>query len=230
MHPLALTHAPHACSPPQGQAETRRAGPRSRGPAHTKPRHMRHRPPPTQRPQTAATRPQGQAGPAGSQVPGDPERTGAWSPSPQCHWTHSATQHAAGTYPHLGGSAGRGPGGRAAASGRARARARAGASAAPAPRSERASVRPSVPPHRGCGARRLRLLICPRPLGGAAPANRERPCADGRPAAPPLVLQLSSPHPHLVSISAKWRRHREGGALREGGIPETPAAVGLQTP
>lgn len=122
-------------------------------------------------------------------------RTQPESLDTQCH-PHSV-QPTPGTYPHLGGSAGRAAdrpmsGGRKTGSG---AGSGWGASAAPAPRWERASVGPSVPPHRGCGGRGLRLLICPRPRGEVAPANQERHRADGQLEARPPVLQLCFPFP-----------------------------------
>lgn len=98
----------------------------------------------------------------------------------QCHWTHNIThtQRLANpcTYPHLGGSVGRGTDGLVSGGRRAGSGAGSGwwASAAPAPRWERASVGPWVPPHRGCGGWGLCLLICPRPRGEAAQANQER--------------------------------------------------------
>jgi hypothetical protein len=74
---------------------------------------------------------------------------------------------------------------------------------------ERASVGRSVPPHRGCGGCRLRLLICPRSRGEAAPANQGSRCADGQPVTPPPALQLSSPYPPT-------RSPQSGGATEKG--------------
>lgn len=141
----------------------------------------------------------------------------------QCHRTlpvaHTHRTAGPSTYPHLGGFGGHRPaGGEEAGEGASGwAQARAGAGGLCSARAVRVR-RPSALPHRVCGGRRLRCLICPRPRGGPAPANQGRRRPDERPAAPPPVLQLSSA-PSL----------RQGRTLQEGDPGGLPAMKNLET-
>lgn len=110
---------------------------------------------------------------------------------------------------------GRGAGGQGGGRGRG-LRAGSGAGSGRGLCSARALVRATVRPAAlctVCGGRRLRLLICPRPLGGRSRPIRGAAALTDGPRPRPQYCSC----PPLPPASAKWRRRCEGGSLRAGG-------------
>lgn len=201
-----------------------RAGPQPRGSPHTKP--CQRAPQTPRRP----LRPHdhmdwlGQPAPRVSQA--WPRSAGVPVPPPpahtQCHRPHNVTRkrRPAGPAPTpiLAAPRRESQAGGAGTSGRAQAQAWAG-SLCSARASVGARVRPSVRwSHRTeAAAAAASASSYARVRGrGAALANQGRLRADGRPAAPPLVLQLSSPWaPQSGGAAAKGERCGGGGIPRD---------------